>query len=166
MFAVTSVLFTTFGRGRPSGQHGRGRSTGGSVPPAGQYVLKFGRQPDGGRQRLDVVMRETPALLAFVAREVAAAVGGQVVGGRGTGGQRVICGSRELVIGSPKLVEFQSEFRAVGIVGPRGGRGLVRDRTIASADATAVVTGGSRRHAILRRRVYRHFSVSKLSIVT
>lgn len=100
-------------------------------------------------------MRETSAFLSLVAGATGeiAAVSTHVCSGRG--GQGVVRRPGKFVVGSPKLVEFQSEFRAVtGVVARR--RGLLQ-----------LVRGGGcgRWNAVLGRGVYRHFSVSEFTVV-
>jgi len=62
-------------------------------------------------------MGEAPSLLAFITREIGT-VHARHVGGGGDAGQttsRVVRGPGKLVVSSPELVEFQSEFRAAGV---------------------------------------------------
>lgn len=114
MFAVAGVLLAAVRRGRPSGQHGRGRRASGRVPSPGQHALEFGGQTHGGRQRLDVVMGETPAFLAVVAAaatEFDAVNGRQVAGagrcvGQTAAGCRVVRCPGELAVSAPEPVEL------------------------------------------------------------
>lgn len=164
MFSIAKVVFTAVRRGRPGGQHGRRRRARGRVPSSGQHVLEFRSQAHGGRQRLDVVVRKAPTLLAVVARKLGAVDGRHVAGSgrrrmRQTGS--VVRGPGKLAVGAPEPVKFQFQLWAAGVVPLR----RRRDRlTVRGAAGPVTRRGGW--YAIVRRGVDRHLTVSEFSIVT
>lgn len=113
-------------------------------------------------------MRETPSLLSFVTRKIGTVDGRHIRSGRNarqTGG--VVRGPGEFVVGSPELVELQSEFRTVGVGSLRRCcRRLVRDRTTTAAVVRGGGGGGGGRCTVIRRCVDGHFSIPEFPSVT
>lgn len=110
-------------------------------------------------------MREASSFLTFLTGKISTAVvdgACRHVSTATTHAGGIVRGPGELVVGSPKFVELQSEFRAAGIGSLRRHGSFVRDGT----DAVTVTRRGGRSHAIVWQSVHWQLSISEFPIIT